>query len=68
MGENVIDAVKREILEETGIEVELFCFFNTSKYLKCGDIKEIPTKVMLDFICRKIGGEIRDSEENSESA
>ena len=27
-----------------------------------------PTKVMLDFICRKTGGEVRGSEENSESS
>ena len=64
--------MKREILEESGIEVwveELFCVSsNTSKYQGYGDIKEIPKKVMLDFICRKTGGEIRGSEENSESA
>lgn len=72
VGENIIDAVKREILEESGIEAEvgeLFCISsNTSKHPGYGGIKEVPTKVMLDFICRKTGGEIRGSEENSESA
>lgn len=70
-GENLIDAVKREILEESGIEVEvgeLFCVAsNTAKYPGHSGVKVIPTKVMLDFICRETGGEIRPSEENSET-
>ena len=64
-GENVIDAVKREIMEEAGVDVEvgeLFCISsNTKKYPGHSGVKEIPTKVMLDFICRA------KSDENSES-
>ena len=64
-GENVIDAVKREIMEEAGVDVEvgeLFCISsNTKKYPGHSGVKEIPTKVMLDFICRAT------SDENSES-
>lgn len=71
VGENVIDAVKREIMEEAGVEVtvgELFCIAsNTKKYPGYGGVKEIPTKVMLDFICRAVGGTPRPSDENSES-
>lgn len=71
IGENVIDAVKREIMEESGVEVEvceLFCIAsNTKKYPGHSGVKEIPTKVMLDFICRAAGGTPRPSEENSES-
>ncbi|MDE7300413.1 MAG: NUDIX hydrolase [Lachnospiraceae bacterium] len=71
VGENVIDAVKREIMEEAGIEVEvgeLFCIAsNTKKYPGHSGVKEIPTKVMLDFICRATGGMLRASDENSES-
>lgn len=56
VGENVIDAVKREIMEEAGIEVEVgevFCISsNTRKYPGHSGVKEVPTKLMLDFICR----------------
>ncbi len=71
VGENVIDAVKREIMEETGIEVEVgevFCISsNTGKYPGYNGVKEVPTKVMLDFICKAKDGTPRPSDENSES-
>ena len=71
-GENVIDAVKREIMEEAGIDIEVgevFCISsNTGKYPGYNGIKEVPTKLMLDFICRAKSGSPRPSEENSESA
>ena len=72
VGENVIDAVKREIMEEAGVDVEVgevFCISsNTGKYPGYNGVKEIPTKIMLDFICRAKGGAPRPSDENSESA
>ena len=72
VGENVIDGVKREVLEETGVEIEvgeLFCVSsNTGKYPGYHGVKEVPTKLMLDFICRAEGGTPRPSEENTESA
>lgn len=71
VGENVIDAVKREIMEETGVDVEVgevFCIAsNTGKYPGYNGVKEVPTKLMLDFICKAKGGAPRPSEENSES-
>ena len=71
VGENVIDAVKREIMEEAGVDVEVkevFCIAsNTGKYPGYNGVKEIPTKLMLDFICRARSGVPRPSEENSES-
>lgn len=71
VGENVIDAVKREIMEEAGIDIdveEVFCISsNTGKYPGHNGIKEIPTKIMLDFICSAKGGIPRPSDENSES-
>ena len=71
-GEGVLDGVKREVLEETGITVEvgeLFCVTsNTSKYPGYNGVKEVPTKVMLDFVCRATGGTPRPSEENSKTA
>lgn len=72
VGENVIDAVKREIVEEAGIDIEVeevFCISsNTGKHLGYNGVKEIPTKIMLDFICRAKSGVPRPSDENSESA
>ncbi len=71
VGENLIEAVKREILEESGIEAEvgeLFCVSsNTAINPGYNGVKEIPTKVMFDFICKEKGGTPRPSEENSET-
>lgn len=71
VGENAIDAVKREIMEEAGVDVEVgdvFCISsNIGKYPGYNGVKEIPTKIMLDFICRAKSGVPRPSEENSES-
>lgn len=72
VGENVIDAVKREVMEETGVDIEVgevFCVSsNTGKHPGYNGVKEIPTKIMLDFICKAKGGVPRPSDENSESA
>ena len=72
VGENVIDAVKREVMEETGVEIdigEVFCISsNTCKYPGYNGVKEVPTKLMLDFICHAKGGTPRPSDEKSESA
>ena len=72
VGENVIDGVKREVMEETGVAVEvgeLFCVSsNTETYPGYNGVKVVPTKLMLDFICRAAGGTLRPSEENTESA
>lgn len=71
VGENVIDAVKREIMEEAGVDVEVgevFCIAsNTAKHPGYNGVKEVPTKIMLDFICKAKDGIPRPSEENSES-
>ncbi len=72
VGENVIDAVKREVMEETGIDTEVgevFCISsNTGKHPGYNGVKEVPTKIMLDFICKAKSGTPRPSDENSESA
>ncbi|MBQ4252894.1 MAG: NUDIX hydrolase [Erysipelotrichaceae bacterium] len=71
VGENIIDALKREIREETGVEVEVgevFCISsNTCKYPGYNGVREVPTKVAFDFICRYKSGTPRGSDENSES-
>ena len=59
-------------MEETGIDIEVgevFCISsNTCKHPGYNGVKEVPTKIMLDFICRAKGGIPRPSDENSESA
>ena len=59
-------------MEETGVEIEVgevFCISsNTCKHPGYNGVKEVPTKIMLDFICRALSGTPRPSEENSESA
>lgn len=70
-GENVINAVIRETKEESGIDIEvenLFCISsNTGEYPGHNGVKIVPTKVMMDFICRAVGGVICTSEENTET-
>jgi 8-oxo-dGTP pyrophosphatase MutT (NUDIX family) len=72
VGESLINAVRREIFEETGIDAEVgevFCISsNTGKYPGYNGVKEIPTKIILDFICKVKGGIPRSSDENSETA
>ena len=69
VGENLMEALQREIREESGIEVEvgeLFCVAsNTAKYPGYNGVKEVPTKLMLDFICRPVGGQESTSDETS---
>ena len=71
VGENVIDGLKREVMEETGVDIEVgevFCIIsNTGKHPGYNGVKEIPTKLMLDFICRAKDGIPRPSDENTES-
>jgi len=71
VGENIIDAVIREIKEESGINVTVEKLFaissNTSTYKGYNGVEHIPTKVMMDFICTFIGGNLGISDENSES-
>ncbi len=72
VGENLPDALKREVMEETGVGIEvgeLLCVSsNTGKHPGYGGVKEVPTKLMLDFLCAATGGTPRPSEENAESA
>ena len=75
IGENLMEALRREIMEETGMEAdvgELFCVSSNvaghSGGRQYGGAKYVPTKVILDFICRATGGVLRGSDENDESA
>lgn len=71
VGENLIDAVVREIKEESGIDVsvsKLVCISsNTCTYEGYNGFEMVPTKVMFGFVCTYIGGELCVSDETSES-
>ena len=60
VGENLMEAVQREILEESGIAAEVgevFCIAsNTGKHPGYNGVKEVPTKLMLYFCCTAAGG------------
>ncbi|MDQ1912632.1 NUDIX hydrolase [Paenibacillus sp. GD4] len=69
-GENLMDALIREIKEESGIDVmvsHLFgVFSNTGTHKWHDGVTDVPTKVMLDFVCKPLGGELCTSEETSD--
>lgn len=71
IGENLIEALIREIKEESGIDVvvnKLVCISsNTGTYEGYNGYGTVPTKVMFGFTCTFIGGELTDSDETSES-
>ncbi|MFC0302191.1 NUDIX hydrolase [Virgibacillus soli] len=71
VGENLIDGVIREVKEESGIDVKVShlvgVFSNTATYEGHSGVKIVPTKVMFDFVCDPIGGELATSDETSDS-
>ncbi len=70
-GENLFDAVRREVWEESGIEVEarhlIGVYSNTGEYTWHDGVTPVPTKVMLDFVCTAIGGTLSISDETTDS-
>jgi len=70
-GENLMDALIREIKEESGIDVEVSCligiYSNTGKNKGYNGVEVVPTKVMMDYICKPVSGKLCTSEETSES-
>lgn len=71
VGENLIDGVIREVKEESGIDVEVIqmigVYSNTGIYKWYDGVTDVPTKVMFDFMCKPIGGELCTSDETSDS-
>lgn len=71
VGENLIDGVIREVKEESGIDVKVShlvgVFSNTATYEGHSGVKIVPTKVMFDFVCEPVGGELTTSDETSDS-
>lgn len=71
-GENVIEGLIREVKEESGIDVEVLTLYgvysNTGTYKWHDGVTDVPTKIMMDFVCKPIGGSLCTSEETSEVA
>ncbi|RCW50246.1 NUDIX hydrolase [Paenibacillus prosopidis] len=71
VGENLMDALSREIKEESGIDAVVSyligVYSNTGVYKWHDGVTDVPTKVMLDYVCKPVGGELCTSEETSES-
>lgn len=69
-GENIIDGVLREILEESGIKASVRCltgvYSNVGQHTYDDGVTHVPTKVMFDFLCDYISGEPAVSDETSE--
>jgi 8-oxo-dGTP diphosphatase len=66
LGEDLISALRREILEESGCEVEVGSL--TGVYSNVGRWEEdVPEQVHLTFRCRWVGGEPRAGDECSDA-
>ncbi|MDI6619219.1 MAG: NUDIX domain-containing protein [Clostridiales bacterium] len=70
VGETVPQGLIREIKEESGIDVEIInivgIYSNIKKKKGYNGVKEIPTIVNIDFICKYISGELTTSDESSD--
>lgn len=71
VGENLMDALTREIKEESGIDTTVShligVYSNTAIYKWHNGVTDVPTKVMLDYVCKPVGGHLCTSEETSDS-
>ncbi|UOQ86573.1 NUDIX hydrolase [Gracilibacillus salinarum] len=68
LGESVQDAAKREVYEETGLqlgEMELFAIYSGPQYDKTFSNGDQVSPVLISFICKRYSGELISS--NSES-
>ncbi len=66
LGESVLGALRREVLEETGLEVEvdrLIGVYSSPDYLVAYDDGEVRQQFSLAFACHITGGSIQTSSE-----
>lgn len=71
VGENLMDALVREIKEESGIDTTvnylIGIYSNTGIFKWYDGVTDVPTQVILDFVCKPVGGELTVSEETTDS-
>lgn len=58
-GERIVDALRREVREETGLEIEPIRLSGVYQNMALGPVAMV-------FLCRRTGGTERDSDETSE--
>ncbi|MEM0505946.1 MAG: NUDIX hydrolase [Thermosphaera sp.] len=63
-GETAVDAVKREILEETGLSVEPTGIYGIVELIP--RVKEQPHYVIIEFLLQRIGGSLRPGSDAEE--
>jgi 8-oxo-dGTP diphosphatase len=63
-GESLADALRREVREETGLEVEALCLIEIFERVT-HDEAGVPEYhyVLLDYLCRVTGGELRAADD-----
>lgn len=69
LGESVLEALRREVLEETGLEVEvdrLIGVYSSPGYLVAYDDGEVRQQFSLAFACHVTGGSIQRSSESTD--
>ncbi|GFN37011.1 NUDIX hydrolase [Tepidimicrobium xylanilyticum] len=70
IGENIEEGLLREIYEESGVIASVKSlvgiYSNVGQYLYYDGVTPVPTKVMFDFICDYVSGELKASNETSE--
>jgi 8-oxo-dGTP diphosphatase len=71
VGENLMDALVREIKEESGITTTVShlvgVYSNTGTFKWYDGVTDVPTQVIFDFVCKPVGGQLAVSEETTES-
>lgn len=67
MGEKVIDAVKREVLEEIGLDIEVEELVDVIDNIEYDSRKRLRFHyIIIDFIVKPVGGKLRGSPEACE--
>ena len=66
LGEGVRDAAKREMKEELGLNIEIGKLAGVYEYIVSNKKGVITHYVIIDFMGRKIGGELKPNSEMSE--
>ncbi|MCX6623341.1 MAG: NUDIX hydrolase [Acidobacteria bacterium] len=66
IGEALEDAIRREVLEETGLEITPFSIVEVfERILRDGEGKPEYHYVLIDYLCRITGGELRPGDDVS---
>jgi 8-oxo-dGTP diphosphatase len=71
-GENLEEALLREIREESGVDSTVRCLTGVYSSVKAtvwhDGVTRVPPKLHLDFLCDYVSGELRTSDETTEEA